>query len=352
VLAAGVVASALRARGLEAALERLARVLPTRAPELWASLAPPVGASELDELRRAVEPYEPPEELELLLSWADGQRHLAPSWPSMDCGPLLGASRAAAEYRNLTKEFEECPWLSLWLPIAASGWSTAAVEMTVDRPGVVLDGSFPDPQTRIIAPSLAELMEATADLAEADLAVGIDGPPERFLAWRAAREQVMETRFAGEGWEGWPYDRIIAFEPVGWPAHWRQAAGLPLESDVRHPPARPIREMLSAAARGDRYASTVEGFVTERLPVDLREDPHTIIRLDDASGAINVLVRANAPGAYWAAWLGRRVQVDACVGPDACASLAELIDEDRSREARVPAGDCALALEVRFSLQR
>ena len=70
----------------------------------------------------------------------------------------------------------------------------------------------------IVSSSLAALLHATADMAEAGL---LPDPPysqcERLIAARA--EQA--------GWSHWPHDRIIPHdvEASNWPERWRAASG-------------------------------------------------------------------------------------------------------------------------------
>jgi hypothetical protein len=83
-------------------LERLDELLPKREPEFWASLNPPVVESDLDALRRLLDPYALHGELVALLQWHDGQsdpKYNEGAWPLLGCGPLLGALGACEFYK-------------------------------------------------------------------------------------------------------------------------------------------------------------------------------------------------------------------------------------------------------------
>ena len=87
---------------LDESLERLSELLPEREPEFWATLNPPVLASDLDALRGLLDPYELHDELVALLRWHDGQhdsKYNEGAWPvlvgepdsrsTMLCSPII-----------------------------------------------------------------------------------------------------------------------------------------------------------------------------------------------------------------------------------------------------------------------
>jgi hypothetical protein len=204
---------------VQAALDRLTTVLPAQAPAVWESLRPSAGQAALDVVRQAIAPYELPSEICALWQWADGQERGAPWWPAIECGPLLCSADAADHYKWLGHNAEPAQWCSFWLPIAHDGWNQAAVEIAPDGPGVVIDASFPD-APRVIAPTLAVMLDVTAEMVEA-----VDGaPPEDSDAreWRARRDAILDNR---PEWIHWPYHRAITSDSA-WPEHWRRAARL------------------------------------------------------------------------------------------------------------------------------
>jgi hypothetical protein len=198
---------------MEEALARLDTLLPERAPQLAAARQPPVAETDLDALRRAVDPHELPAHLVTLLRWSDG----VPGhwWPSLECGALLGAAGAAEHYAWLCENAEpEMPWPRCVLPVFHQGWYQAGLELVPGRPGVIVDGSFPDAAYRVVAPSLLAAIDVTANLLELDLP--LDPVPER------ERAALMERRHE---WSSWRHGREPGYDPEGWPAHWRE--GMP-----------------------------------------------------------------------------------------------------------------------------
>ena len=199
---------------IEPVLERLTSVLRAKAPQVWASLRPSATDSDLDELRRTIAPHEIPTDLAALLRWADGQADGAPWWPSMECGPLLNARRAAEHYTWLRENVEDWQWSAAWLPIAHEGWNQAAFEIAAAGPGVVIDVSFPDAAS-LLAPTLAAMLDITADMLDAGIT------QEAFddaRVWRARRAELSDQR---PEWRLSPYPRIVATTIADWPAHWR-----------------------------------------------------------------------------------------------------------------------------------
>jgi hypothetical protein len=64
-----------------------------------------------------------------------------------------------------------------------------------------------------------------------------------------------------------------------------------------------------------------------------------------------VLVQPDTPGEYWAAWLGRRIQIDVVGGDDADREIEAVIAAEPGRRERAPAGRCMLARTVRMGVQ-
>jgi hypothetical protein len=215
--------------------------------------------------------------------------------------------------------------------------------MTADRPGVVIDASFGNAAVNVVAPSLAAMLDATADMIEAGMSLEQPSDHDEFRR----RAALIDAR---DDWVTWPYDRIIAHEVAGWPPHWRVAIGLPAEPDAPRLPATPIRDVLD-----DRTDCadpiTIEGYVTERVLVDMVASGNSIITLDDGTGATRVLVQPDTPGNYWAAWVGRRIQLDVLAGDAADREIEALFDAKPERRGRAPAGPYLLAREARVGVQ-
>jgi hypothetical protein len=297
---------------MAAALARLDRVLPA---DVRASLRPPVLEADLDAVRRAVEPFQLPDDVVSLWRWADGQEFSARlAWPMLDCGPLSGAASAAESYRWLCTQTGEGQWNPLWLPVARAEHLQAGVEMTVERPGVVIDASFGAGVAIVRAPSLAAVLDGTAQLLEAGHAFS-PPPSDRFAEWRARQATILD---AAPGWERWPYDRMIAPRVDAWPRHWRAALGLPPEPDA------PRREPTPIASLPVPGPVTIEGHITDRQLVDGTATGDAIIPVKDATGALRVLVRPHQPGRIWTSPLGLRIQVDTAASDQDPAPADEL----------------------------
>jgi len=199
---------------IELVLDRLTPILREKALPVWESLRPPVANADLEALARVIHPHQIPPDVDALLRWADGQAEGADWWPSMECGPLLSAHRAAEHYSWLRENVEDWQWSAAWLPIAHDGHCQAAVELTPKGPGVVIDASWPD-GARLIAPTLAVMLDIAAEMVEAGVT------PEAFSDardWRAKRAEVSDAR---PEWEICPYPREVSTSIADWPAHWR-----------------------------------------------------------------------------------------------------------------------------------
>jgi SMI1 / KNR4 family (SUKH-1) len=200
---------------IEGVLKRLSAVLPGHAPEVWASLRPPVGDDELESLRYAIAPYDLPADLVALLRWANGQSEERVWWPGMECGPLLSARQAAEHYAWLRANVEDWQWSVAWVPIAHSGWNQAALEAAPEGPGVVIDASWPDP-ARVLAPTLAVLLDISADMVEAG--IGSPDTSDDARVWRARRAELSDSR---PEWQLWTHPRVVPTNVAEWPASWR-----------------------------------------------------------------------------------------------------------------------------------
>ena len=200
---------------IDAVLDRLSVVLRDRRPDLWATLRPGADEDDLESLEQAVAPFDLPSEVCAFWRWADGQEAGAPWWPSFDSGPLLPAYDAANQYTWLRERSADPRWCPLWLPLAHDGRSHVGVEIAADGAGVVVDASLPGPP-RVIAPTLAALLDATADLLEApDAARGED------RRWRARRDALLDARVE---WARWPFARTLTTVQQ-WPPYWRHVLG-------------------------------------------------------------------------------------------------------------------------------
>jgi hypothetical protein len=170
-------------------------------------------------LRDAVAPYELPTEVVALLRWADGQDASAPWWPALESGRLLGAAEAAAHDKWLRDEADEQgrSLSSLLHPLAHEGWCQVGMELLSEGPGAIIDYGFGD-QPRVLAPTLAVMLDVTAQMIEA----GIASPrqEEDARVWRAKRAALLENR---PEWEHWSHDRVLTMTGEHWPSHWRAA---------------------------------------------------------------------------------------------------------------------------------
>ena len=200
---------------LERALDRLGEILRAQAPDVWQSLRPGVSEPELDVLRAAVSPRVLSYEVAQLFRWANGQERGAAWWPVLECGSLLSAGDAAAKYRSLLAHSEPWQWSAAWVPIAHGGWHQAGVEIDSNSPGVVIDASFPEPP-RVIAPTLAVLLEVTADMIQAGIAAPVPG--ENAVRWRQKRAGLLDAR---PEWRSWRRDRDLGTDVTRWPRRWR-----------------------------------------------------------------------------------------------------------------------------------
>ena len=212
-----------------AALERLDAWCSEGDREELLALRPPATEDDLDELRRAIDPYEIPPELVALLRWHNGQERSRASRDLLPIaeGPLLGTSEAQDVNDFLRNKCEPWQWCPLWVPILQERWSQVGVEVSTEGPGIIIDASFPDPEVQVLSSSLAALLHATADMAEAGVLFSdaVSGPEYR--AWYAERKKMMEARSEQVGWSHWPFERIVPLDEQGtdWPPHWRAARG-------------------------------------------------------------------------------------------------------------------------------
>jgi cell wall assembly regulator SMI1 len=214
---------------IEAALERLSTWLSRDGQEVLQSLRPPATDADLDELRRAIEPYEIPPELVTMLRWHNGQPREPEPPPLLPLpeGPFLGTSDAAKSYKLLTEELEPWQWCRLWIPILQHRWSQTGVEVAPDGPGVVIEADFGNPHQAIVSSSLAALMHATADMAEAGLLLSGPSSGPEYEKWFRERQGLIAERADCAGWSNWPHDRILPNdeEASNWPDRWRKAGG-------------------------------------------------------------------------------------------------------------------------------
>lgn len=157
-----------RAERMSAALRRIELDLPPLAPALWSSLRGPAEDAALDDLRSAIAPAPLPAELETLLRSHDGQSAGGDWWPTLDCGPLLGARDVVKQTAFFRTRTEPWQWSAAWIPVAQTGWYQAALDSVPSRSGTVINASWPD-TPRAVAPTLADALEGVIDLARAGL---------------------------------------------------------------------------------------------------------------------------------------------------------------------------------------
>ena len=177
----------------------LDELLPSGAPELWASLQPGATDHDLELLREAVEPLPIPSVWTELLRWRNGGSWGGPWWPVIDSGHLLGVSEAIDHYRWLCDNVDDWAWHRSWIPITHDSWNQCGVEAGTEETGLVLDGSFPDPPRRV-APSLVALLHAVCATIEA----GVPSQPDeykgpKYETWRARRDAVVTATYEEYG---------------------------------------------------------------------------------------------------------------------------------------------------------
>lgn len=200
------------------ALERWRRILPTHAPELWHSLRPPASEEDLEQLRRAIDPWPLPASVETWLRFADGsagRRFLV-----VDNCPLP-ARQIAESYRQLL-EFQP-PGL---LPISYESHVQSSVELQGERTQVVIDTTVSSVEWRVVAPSFPALLHAVADLAEEGYLR--DGYPPRGIDLRSPdaqrRMNLIRDRWraslAEYDWSDSPFPQEEWFNRDDGPAAW------------------------------------------------------------------------------------------------------------------------------------
>lgn len=190
---------------IAAALQRLDAALPLGAPWLVPTLRPPVIEQDLQALREAVAPWPLPADLCTYLSWHDGQLDAEPYewWPTLEAGELLPVQRMIRTYESFCAEGFMGPWPRGWLPLTAEGWYATAIELVQDRPAVLIDVSVDHWQP--VAPSLAALFHATADLADQHALLSLAKQPESgepTLAYRSVLNRASTRRYAA-AWRDW-----------------------------------------------------------------------------------------------------------------------------------------------------
>jgi cell wall assembly regulator SMI1 len=184
-------------------LKRLDELLPVHEPEVWASLRDPVSERDLADLSAAITPHQLPNDVVELLRWHD--RQAGAWWPLMACGPLLGATEAAEQYKyNFMREIPE-DWHRSWLPIAAEGWYRVGVEMAGEHKGLLIEASSPE-RPSPLAPSIAAMLHATCDVLEAGIraqSVDVEGDEQ---LWQE-RNDITARRYTAYG--GLPPDDVL-----------------------------------------------------------------------------------------------------------------------------------------------
>lgn len=325
---------------IDSVLDRLADVLPSRAPTVWQDLRAPVDDSELEALRTTVAPYRLPDDVVALLHWADGQRRQW--WPSTGGGPLLSASEMARQYEWLNGTPDVGTWTPLLLPIASEGWSLLVVEMTDDRPGVVVDANAGDHEFHVPFPSVASFLDAAADMAEADLLTEPSPPPGPLYAEYSRRVRAVATACGDRhGWGHWSHPRSFSRDPLAWPAEWLAAAGRSLEGIRPRGATHTLAELLDERPERATVAGRVVGLAGGR---DL------VVTVEDGTGRLDVWCPQQVQA--WGPVRKRRFEFDVTFDsplsaepmPDSAAVQRHALDGD-IHEAVQAAGDYVQRLE-------
>ncbi|NYD24965.1 SMI1/KNR4 family protein [Kineococcus aurantiacus] len=197
---------------ITSALQRLDAALTTGAPVLKSTLRPPATEQDLQALHEATAPWPLPPDLVAYLRWHDGQSDASSIawWPTLNAGVLTPAQYMTRNYQDFCSDGFMGPWPRGWLPLTQGGHYSIALELTAERPAILIDVGVDG--RRLIAPSLAAMFHATADLAEKHALTATSGGPaatpddpglwEDSTASSAAVQSVISLRYAG-AWQDW-----------------------------------------------------------------------------------------------------------------------------------------------------
>lgn len=201
------------------AIERLRVTLPSNAPELWAALADPVNDRELDDLRRAIDPWPLPPSVETWLRFADGSGRKR--FPIVE-SELLSARYIAEMYRVIV-EFQP-PGL---IPISYESHVQASVVMDPAEFPALVNTTTDSVEWQLLAPSLAGALSVIADLAEEG--VLRDGYPPHTVDWRDPPQTMSimgpirdryQLLLRAHDWTGSPFPPFEWFTQDQTPASW------------------------------------------------------------------------------------------------------------------------------------
>lgn len=196
------------------ALRRIELDLPALAPALWSSLRGPVDEAELASLRSAIAPAPLPGELETLLRSHDGQPTHDTWWPTLNCGPLIGARGIVKHTAFFRTHTEPWQWNAAWIPVAQQGWYQAALDSVPSRSGAVIDAGWND-KPHAVAPTLADAVDGVVDLAWADLLPTGDEDSSRRRERRGFLNDLWRS-----SWASSEFDPGAEIDPGEWPDEW------------------------------------------------------------------------------------------------------------------------------------
>lgn len=211
----------------QSAIDRLVPALERRLPALLESLNPPVSDTDLDALKREIDPYELPAEYETWLRFADGQVRQAGWWPVID-GPLLPVAQVIDFYSSGLK-FQP-PGL---LPISYVSHYQVSIELASEEFHGLVDTTVSSVEWQVIAPSLPALIDAVTQLVESgeiddwpDFYSSNQALPDRqagvelFLARRRALASRTVKLLAQADWTHAPFAQGEYFVGNNGPSYW------------------------------------------------------------------------------------------------------------------------------------
>ena len=250
---------------------------------------------ELTRLRDAVAPLRLPVDIDV--AW----RRL-PTWAGafLDHLDLLPAAAALAQWEEETDIFPRCLF-----PIGYQGRSVCWIELhgpDDTEGGAVWSGHYELAEVRCVAPSIAELLDASAEAWD----VGII----RWSRWQGRAVAVLEE---SDAWatllaRRWPSPPTVdLFARLRWPARWLRLSGLdPAQASPRGATTT-IREIEAAVATG----RTITGPIT--LAGRIRGGYFTAAggrtTFEDGTGAVEIWVPA-AADPFQLAGRGQHVELD------------------------------------------
>jgi hypothetical protein len=200
------------------AVERLVLALGERLPGLVESLNEPVSNPDLAALKRAIDPFSLPSEMETWLQFADGQRVGAPPWPVVDVR-LRSASEMVELYEG-SREFHP-PGL---LPIGYESHYEISIELASDKSPMLIDTTVSSVEWLILSPSLPGMFDVATHLVLArDLDDWLDYPrmtAEQYTLMSTTVASRTMDQLSRLDWTGTPFRQDEYFRMEDGPLRW------------------------------------------------------------------------------------------------------------------------------------